>query len=471
MLTRKNSQRKQRVQRTLSCELLEDRRLLAVVTSAADSGPGTLREAIAGMDLTITFDVATMGTSTIELTSGALVVGRDVLIDGDDGMGGRVTINGGGLNSVLHVYNYLYVASPTLSNLIITGGQAPNGGGIANEEDLTLSNVAVTGNTAAMSGGGISNAGTLTLQDSTIGNNTANQGGGIFNDANSELMLNGAIVSGNTASGYGGGITDYGTSFVQNSTIESNQASAGGGLFVNSCEPVKHQNNTFENNQAKFSVGQPQSGKGGGIAVHGGTFELVQNTVSGNWADFSGGGIRGLNANANCNTELDIRYSTIAYNDVGGFNGTGGGIRVEGVSILDLESTIVAKNDAPNFREDISVTSSNVNANFSLIGNRFGSGIPSGGTNKTGNRNIFGGTRLDPDLAPLGNYGGPTKTHALNQNSPARDMGGPGNNHPTGFDQRGPTFGRILNLQMDMGAFEVAPTATSTTTATTTLRI
>ena len=76
---------------------------------------------------------------------------------------------------------------------------------------------------------------------------------------------------------------------------------------------------------------------------------------------------------------------------------------------------------------------------------------------------------LDPLLAPLGNYGGPTQTMALLPGSPAIDAG---NNAliPGGVttDQRGSSG--IVNGTVDIGAFEssgftIAPTSGSGQTA------
>ena len=57
----------------------------------------------------------------------------------------------------------------------------------------------------------------------------------------------------------------------------------------------------------------------------------------------------------------------------------------------------------------------------------------------------------DPLLGPLADNGGPTLTHAIDRNSPARDVG----SNPLGlaFDQRGPGFLRSLHAT-DIGAFE-----------------
>ncbi len=61
---------------------------------------------------------------------------------------------------------------------------------------------------------------------------------------------------------------------------------------------------------------------------------------------------------------------------------------------------------------------------------------------------------IDPRLAPLDFYGGPTQTLALLPDSPAIDAGDPTvlDTDPT-TDQRG--FPRVSNGRADIGAFEV----------------
>jgi hypothetical protein len=75
-----------------------------------------------------------------------------------------------------------------------------------------------------------------------------------------------------------------------------------------------------------------------------------------------------------------------------------------------------------------------------------------------------GGNQMDvtdPGLDPLGNNGGATQTMALKTGSVAIDKGPnpvptfPGNE----FDQRGTGFARVVNGQVDVGAFEVQPPA------------
>ena len=140
--------RRLKSRKLVGLETLEVRRLLAVVTSAADTGPGTLREALAGTDATITFDVAAMGTDTVTVGQ-QLVINRDVEIDGDDGSGGRVTLDGGGSNRVLNINDFDAgnAAVVSISNLVITGGGSggSDGAGIFSLEALTLDNLSVSG--------------------------------------------------------------------------------------------------------------------------------------------------------------------------------------------------------------------------------------------------------------------------------------------------------------------------------------
>ena len=61
----------------------------------------------------------------------------------------------------------------------------------------------------------------------------------------------------------------------------------------------------------------------------------------------------------------------------------------------------------------------------------------------------------DPMLGPLQDNGGPTFTHALFPGSPAINEGDPNFTPPPSYDQRGPNFYRVRDLNIDIGSFEV----------------
>ena len=66
-------------------------------------------------------------------------------------------------------------------------------------------------------------------------------------------------------------------------------------------------------------------------------------------------------------------------------------------------------------------------------------------------------------LGPLQDNGGPTLTHALLPSSPAINAGDPNFSPPPFYDQRGPSFDRVVNGRLDIGSFEVqGPTPTAT---------
>src|SRR5262249_47649459 len=137
-----------------------------------------------------------------------------------------------------------------------------------------------------------------------------------------------------------------------------------------------------------------------------------------------------------------VSNSTITGNSASKF---GGGISSPSDVGLALNNSIVATNSAPS-GPDLFGTADP--GNNDLIGN--GSGL-SGLVNGV-NGNLVGtaATPIDPRLAPLGNNGGPTQTMALLSGSPA--LGAGAADGVTTTDQRG--FARVVNGQVDIGAFE-----------------
>jgi CSLREA domain-containing protein len=237
------------------------------------------------------------------------------------------------------------------------------------------------------------------------------------------------IANGVASDGYalvnGGGINNAGTLTVTDCFITGNGGTYGGG--ISNAGTLTVSNSTFASNEAL---------NGGGIS-NAGTLTVSNSTFASNSASAGGGGI------SNYGT-LRVSNSTFASNFAR--NG-GGGISNEYSATLTLNNTIVAFNSGTiEIGNGGSITGSH-----NLIGDG------SGGLSDT--------ITDDPKLAPLGYYGGPTKTMALLAGSPAIDAGSNAAATAAGLttDQRGPGFARIVGGAVDIGAFEVqnsAPTIT-----------
>src|SRR6266550_3401398 len=158
------------------------------VTSTADSGAGTLRDALASASDCDTIDFSVTGTIT--LTSGQLVVNNSLTISGPGAA--NLAVNGNAASRIFYISSGKTV---TISGLTITNGRKSGigiesvGAGILNDHaTLTVSNCTISGNSAAGNGGGIYNTGgfsgsaPLTVNNSTIsGNSAVSGGGGIYN--------------------------------------------------------------------------------------------------------------------------------------------------------------------------------------------------------------------------------------------------------------------------------------------------
>ena len=137
-----------------------------VVTNTTDSGPGSLRDALAIANDGDTID-ATGISGTISLTSGELQITHAVTINGP-GPESLLVVGGG-----TRVFDNL-ASDVTISGFSIADGSAPgdNGGGVLNEggnfATLRLINCIVGGNSADFGGGIFNLNGTLTVHKCTI---------------------------------------------------------------------------------------------------------------------------------------------------------------------------------------------------------------------------------------------------------------------------------------------------------------
>lgn len=332
-----------------------------IVTSNADSGPNTLRDALANMcpapNNNITFDLGGPGGNTIVLTSGQLDIQKDVNITNTvTATNGPLTIDG---NNTGRVFLNESGVNTSISGLTITNGNHTNlpnpggsGSGIRNDGTLLLSNVVVTGNhlVAQGEGGGIYNEGTLTITDSTISNNVGAAGslGAGIESKGASLSMTNCTVTGNSGADQGGGIRNGNSAFtIINSTITQNSAIDGAGIYNDATGSLTIKNSTVSRNQA--------SGSGGGL-----------------------------------------------YN----LSGT-----------LNLRNSIVALNTASSAGPDIYGAATS--QGFNLIGNSTGATIIPTSGDQIGSP----GSEVDPLLGALGDYGGPTQTLRLLNGSPAIDQG------------------------------------------------
>jgi hypothetical protein len=111
-----------------------------------------------------------------------------------------------------------------------------------------------------------------------------------------------------------------------------------------------------------------------------------------------------------------------------------------------LQNTLVAGNRASNPGPDINGAVDSASG-YNLVGD--GTRLSGIGDGENHNQVGTAATPIDPRLAPLGWYGGPTQTFALLPGSPALGAGAPS---LTGTDQRGQP--RVVAGSTDIGAFQ-----------------
>jgi hypothetical protein len=417
-----------------------------VVTNSADSGPGTLRSAItnAASGAVITFDPGLSG-ATITL-SNTLTINTNLTIDAS-ALPGGLQING---NHAVQIFNVASTATVLLNSLTITGGYTATnsyfysvgGGGIDNYGTLTLTNCTLSGNSATNGvfggafGGGIDNDGTLTMNQCTLSENYAyaGWGGGIDNDGNGTLTMNRCTLSGNYAYEGGGGIHNNGTLTLTNCTLSGNSGGSGGGIF-NDFGTLALNGCTLSGNRA---------GTGGGICNYG-ILTLNICTLTGNSSAIGGGvdseGIDGI-------VLLTLNQCTLSGNSA---TEGGGGINHGDAETLAMTNTIVAGNSVTTYADDIEI---------------YGATLTYGGSNLVQSVDNGGGTIITgpgpltnaPNLAPLGNYGGPTQTMPPLPGSPVIGAGSVAAN-TFSTDQRG--YSRTQNGLIDLGAVELQSPAAS----------
>ncbi|MEA2682966.1 MAG: hypothetical protein QOK05_1294 [Chloroflexota bacterium] len=300
------------------------------------------------------------------------------------------------------------------------------------------------------------------------------------------LNLNGVTIRNgdatkNKVSGLDGGgidVRDGGILNMSNSVLTGNTADSGGAISeepppntapINSSRPAVAQLYSAEVHLTDVSVEGNTAADGeygGGINVRNQTLlDLVRVTVSGNSmaADGEGGGI-------DVDGTATILNSTIVNNSTGtGTDSTGGGLAVDGTATLTnvtLNHNTAAGTDAganievydggtATFKNSIAanpVTDANcvIDSGGTLTSQGSNLEFPGSSCGFTGTADL---QNTDPQLGPLQDNGGPTKTQALLAGSHAIDAVATANCPPPATDQRGIT--RPQNGKCDIGSFEV----------------
>ena len=447
-------------------EALEERWAPAVdiVTSAADSGPGTLRAVVntAAANDTINFDASLQG-QTITLSTGQITLNKSLTIDGT-----LRSINITTNNTSRVFYESDASLSDTISNLEFTFNSAPNtgapdfgnGGAIYDLGALTLSSDVFTECAAAGSGGAVYCRGSKEIiNDCTFRSNaagTTGSGGAI--DAEGQLQVSGGTFDNNHAPGGYGGAIDFGfvviagdnkVMSIANVTFTNNTAARGGAVAILGSAPSGQETVTitgslFSNNQATTT---DQTGKGGGLysatdAALGGTIKLTvaNDTFYKNTADHGGGiALNHTTEDATATNASALISLTITANTG---NTDGGGVWVGATTNPSVVNNIIAGNTlgagvaATNGPDVFGAVNSLGN---NLIGKTDGSTgwafllVLAGVRDFTGTN----ANPLDPGLDPNGptNNGGPTETIKLVQGSVAYHNGSRA--VAGGVDQRG----------------------------------
>ena len=383
------------------------------VTTTADSGPGSLREAVVQSDNggTIIFDSALDGTP-IYLDSQIVLSNIDITIIGN---GTDQTIVSG--NNTTRIFLVEGFGNITLRALTLIDGVHDMGGAMYVEDSvhLALINFVVEGNSAVYGDGG----------------------GICVYCAGCELhFLQGKFIH-NAAAVYGGGVEVIGAKVVQfdnilfSDNISHSYGGYGGGLEVWDSDSLY----MFDCAVISNSVLEYGWSVGGGISIYEETSAVIaRSTFAGNTALAHGGGIYHYANN------VDLSASTIVNN----IAESGAGYFFDKYlepSHARLRSNLIANNIAHDSSDVAGDTIFSLG--YNLVGRDEDKVLQRLGSDLLG---------FDPLLLPVADNGGNTPTLALMPSSPAIDAGDPADMSP---DQLGRP---VINGRRDIGAYEYGPT-------------
>lgn len=413
----------------------------ATVTNTNDSGPGSLRQAIAEAASGETISIP---AGTYTLTSGELLIlNKSLTLTGAGAASTTIRSNGSSrVLSIVGSANQVSVSGVTIRDGHTTIGspsEAKGAGILSTGTDLTLRNDVIADNLADAAKAGAKG-------EAAIGAGVLFVGG-----TERQLVIGGTVISGNVArsngaSGFrggtaiGAGMTISGGSFsIEGSAIEGNLSEARGGqgpsspeqkgggasgaglLAASASASSSLRSSTIAGNVAEAGSGPGASGgeaAGGGVdIISAAPVSLAEITVSNNLAraeaGVAGGG--GLLLISGSGKPTSVTSSTIASNVVEGTGAETGGGDVYGLTPLTFADTIVSGGVGPSGTQNckfVGTPGEATTAGFNLDSlDQCGFHGPGDIVNR------------DPLLGPLQANGGPTQTMAPAFNSPVVDQG------------------------------------------------
>jgi IPT/TIG domain-containing protein len=335
--------------------------LCAVSARAATWTVDTLNDDSTTSPATAQSNCGSGNSNTCALRDAILAAGSGDTIVFNSGLTGTIT-----LGSVLNIETSMTINGPGSSLLTVSGNHTTQVFMIGQSSPATVSISGLTiANGNSVQGGGIFNYRTLTVTNSAFSGNTAGSGGGIWNNAT--LTVTNSTFSGNTAASVGGGIWTNDTATVTNSTFLGNSA-------------------------------PDQSGSGGGIANDSGALTVTNSTFSGNSASYGGGIANFTLFSPGVLTANNNIFSGNAAANFPGASPSGAGIY--------------------NYYKD---GSGSVSASYNVFYNNLDTGGSEDDCGNCFSPNSKVGA--NPNLLPLGYYGGPTETMALLPGSAAICVG------------------------------------------------
>ena len=411
--------------------------------------------------------------------------GKTLTIDGETGLTHGITISGAGTTGLFRLFDVdpsssLTLQGLTLENGLAHGGQSEVGGGslgaggaIFNQGSVTISQCTFIGNRAQ---GGTSLQGTG-LGGGGVGSDSANYDGGGPNGGLSGGNANGGFGGGGAGITGVGGAGGFGGGGGSSSGAGGNGGFGGGGGLGNS--GTQGQGGFGGGNAAAgpapagtlFSGGGG-AGMGGAIFNDAGTLVITNSTFTANTAAGGGSGMGGSGsafggAIFNYSGSLSITYGTLARNAVivgPCENGCVGGATADGGAVYSFDD-----HGCNNGGNPCGNSASAFDLENSIFSNSQGSAhdIVVNGHTQTG-ADTFSGlivmsydstqftttpvSSADPQLSPLGHYGGPMPLPVLvpHRGSPAIDSV----TCVLTVDQRGVSRPQPPNTNCSVGAVE-----------------